>query len=108
MALILLAGALGGVVRGLVGYTKYQLSYKNVSFHTTYFLIMVILSSLVGFAVTWAVNDAGISVYGITKLSPALAFIVGYAGGDFLENIYKILIQQPLIPGLKQLSPKKS
>jgi len=31
---------------------------------------------------------------GVSVFSPALSFIVGYAGGDFLENIYKILTKK--------------
>jgi len=32
---------------------------------------------------------------GVETLSPAIAVIVGYAGGDFIENIFKIIIKQP-------------
>jgi len=26
--------------------------------------------------------------------NPALGFVIGYAGGDFIENIYKIIIKK--------------
>ena len=106
MAILLLAGALGGVVRGLVGYTKYQFSYKNVPFNLIYFLIIVGLSAVVGVTVTWAIDNSGLIIGGITSLNPALAFIIGYAGGDFIENVYKILAQKPFLGPLADLLPK--
>jgi len=32
--------------------------------------------------------------YGLRLFTPALAFILGHAGGDFIENIYKIIIKK--------------
>lgn len=106
MGFLLIYGALGGIVRGLVGYMKYQFSYKNVPFNWRYFLIVVGLSAGVGMSVTWAINGSGITVYGISELNPALAFIIGYAGGDFLENVYKILAGKPFLGPLEKLLPK--
>ncbi len=103
MSAILLYGALGGVVRGFVGYTKYQFSYKNVPFNLLYFFLIVVLSAVVGSAITWAIDNSGVVLYGIADLNPALAFIVGYAGGDFLENVYKILAQKPFLGPLSKI-----
>lgn len=88
---LLLAGAAGGFVRGVVGFLKYQFTYKNVKFEPTYILMIMALSSFVGLTVTWAVAFSGASFLDGMKINPAISFIVGYAGGDFLENIYKIL-----------------
>jgi hypothetical protein len=39
---------------------------------------------------------------GIKNFSPAIALIVGYAGGDFLENIFKVLMKRPILFGQKE------
>lgn len=91
---ILIAGFGGGALRGLVGFIKHQFSYKNVEFRLYYFLAMMFLSGVVGLLIAIAVEETGISFLGLDYLSPALAFIIGYAGGDFLENIYKIIVKK--------------
>ena len=89
---ILIAGFLGGVVRGLIGFIKHQFSYKNVPFQLSYFLAMSFLSGIIGLMVVAAVKEVGFTLNGF--FTPALGFIVGYAGGDFVENIYKIIIKK--------------
>lgn len=84
--LILITAFGGGAVRGMVGYIKYQFSYKQVGFNLPYFLAMVFISGMVGVMVAGAFN-----------LNAILAFIIGYAGGDFLENVYKIIAKRPSI-----------
>lgn len=93
---ILIAGFGGGVLRGLVGYIKHQFSYKNVKFDLKYFIGMMFVSGVVGLMVAAAIRETGIKFLG-NELVPALAFIVGYAGGDFLENIYKIIVKKSSI-----------
>lgn len=89
---IVMAAFGGGVIRGLVGFIKHQFSYKNVGFNLAYFLGMMFLSGMVGLLCAVAVNEVGFTFLG--GFTPALGFIVGYAGGDFLENIYKIIIKK--------------
>lgn len=89
---ILIAGFGGGVVRGQVGFTEKQFSYKNVKFKLPYFLGMTFLSGAIGLAVAMSVQNIGFTLE--SSFSPALSFIVGYAGGDFVENIYKIIIKK--------------
>jgi hypothetical protein len=91
-SLIFIAGFGGGVVRGLVGFVKHQYSYKNVGFNLPYFLGMAFLSGVIGLLSTVAVKEVGLTLFG--SFTPALSFIVGYAGGDFIENIYKIIIKK--------------
>lgn len=91
---ILIAGFGGGAIRGLVGFVKHQFSYKNVGFNLPYFLSMMGISGAIGLMSAMAVQEAGITFLGLNYVSPALAFIIGYAGGDFLENIYKIIIKK--------------
>ncbi len=89
--ILILAGAGGGILRGIVGYLKYQLSYKNVGFRWGYFGIVTLLSAVVGAMAAWAVAASGLRPILVRELNPAIAFIVGYAGGDIIENIYKII-----------------
>lgn len=92
MFYIVVAAFGGGVLRGLVGFIKYQFSYKEAKFRPAYFLSMMLLSGLVGTVVTIAIKEIGFTL--LDSFTPALAFIIGYAGGDFIENIYKIIIKK--------------
>lgn len=89
---IFIAGFGGGALRGLVGFLKHQFSYKNVSFNLLYFLALTFISGITGLLAATAMREVGFTLEGL--FAPALSFIVGYAGGDFLENIYKILIKK--------------
>ena len=89
---IIIAAFGGGLVRGLIGFIKHQFSYKNVPFRPGYFLSMMMISGIIGAGCVWAVEGIGFNIEGV--FSPALAFIIGYAGGDFIENIYKIIIKK--------------
>lgn len=99
---ILIAGFGGGVLRGIVGFIKHQFSYKNVKFNLPYFIAMMFLSGIVGLLTAIAVKGTGITFLGLDYLTPALAFIIGYAGGDFLENLYKIIIKKPSLYSLPE------
>lgn len=94
---IFLAGLTGGVIRGLTGYMKYSLSYKDIKFNTLYFIFLIVVSGLIGVIVGYAFNNNFV-----------VALVAGYAGGDFLENMYKTVIKQPFILGdITKLSKKK-
>ena len=97
-----LAGFLGGVIRGVVGILKYVFSYKEVQMRWGYFAGTSVVSGLIGLTAAWIVKELGIAFVGIGTLSPAIALIVGYAGGDFLENIFKIITKEPVL-----FNPKK-
>jgi len=90
---IILAGFGGGVIRGVVGFIKHQFSYKEVEFKPSYFLSMMVLSGIVGLLAAVSIRELGFTFLG--SFSPALSFIIGYAGGDFIENIYKIIVKKP-------------
>jgi len=92
--LILIAGFGGGVIRGLVGFTKHQYKFKNVGFNLPYFIGMMFISGVVGLLTAIAFNESGISIKGIGVINPGIAFIIGYAGGDFIENVYKIITKK--------------
>lgn len=105
MLSLLLAGAWGGVTRGLVGFIKYQSAKKQTKFETNYFLTMIILSSLVGVGISWVVAEVDGKILGLKEITPAIAFIVGYAGGDLLENLYKILLKKTTLYPPESASP---
>ena len=92
MFAIIVAAFGGGILRGLVGFIKYQFSYKEVKFRPYYFLAMIFLSGIVGTVATLVIKEIGFTL--LESFTPALAFIIGYAGGDFIENIYKIIIKK--------------
>ena len=80
LTLPILFGALGGFVRALVGIAKYfEKNKKDQKFRLGYVLYTIFIAALVG-------GIAGIFANGDWKL----ALIVGYAGTDFLEGLYKI------------------
>ena len=81
-------------MRGLLGFIKHQYSYKNVGFNLPYFLVISFLSGTVGILVAASVSNAGFNIEGVSYVSPSLAFIIGYAGGDFLESLYKIILKK--------------
>ena len=82
----------GGFFRGLVGFIKHQFSYKNVPFRPKYFLGMMFCSGIIGLVSATAIKELGLTLF--SQFTPALAFVIGYAGGDFIENIYKIIIKK--------------
>lgn len=94
---ILIAGFGGGVIRGLVGFIKHQYAYKNVGFRLPYFLTMMFLSGIIGLLTAIVTKELGVTFLGTDYITPAIAFVVGYAGGDFIENLYKIILKKPSI-----------
>ena len=98
---ILIAGFIGGAIRGLVGFVKHQYSYKNVPFRVPYFITMMFISGIIGLSSALVVKELGLTFLNFESFTPAIAFVIGYAGGDFLENIYKIIIKKPSIYKLR-------
>lgn len=102
MQIFFLFGFLGGVIRGVVGIIKYTLSYKDVKLQWSYFGGVAVVSGLIGLASAWVVQELGISFMGVEKLSPAIALIIGYTGGDLLENLFKIITKEPILFNFKK------
>ena len=94
MEIIFAAGFTGGIIRGLVGYMKHKYSYKEVPFSLPSFLSTVFIAGGIGVVTAITVGELGVSFLGL-PLTPAMALIIGYAGGDFLENIWKIITKNP-------------
>lgn len=89
---ILLAGFAGGAVRGLSGWVRSWPA--NGQFNYWYFTATVGVAGLVGLAAAYAADGANIPIFG-GRVSPEVALIIGYAGGDFLENIFRIFFKKP-------------
>lgn len=79
-------------MRGLVGFLKHYFSYKNVRFELWRFLGTSFLSGIIGMMTAAAVREIGLEYQ--SSFTTALSFVVGYAGGDFLENVYKIIAKK--------------
>jgi hypothetical protein len=58
-----------------------------------YFLATVFISGAIGFLTTISVQEVSLQ-FEFDAFNPALAIVSGYAGGDILENVYKILFQR--------------
>ena len=97
MFIFFLAGFMGGAIRGIVGILKYAFSYKDVKIKWLYFGSLTFISGLIGMTAAWIIQDLGLAFEEVKGLSPAIALIVGYAGGDFLENIFKVLMKKPIL-----------
>ncbi len=91
----LIAGFLGGVLRGGMGLVKYMTSYKDVEVRPYYFLGSMLLSGLIGYVAAWIAKDAGHIFLGIESVPISFAIIAGYAGGDMIENLFKIGMKEP-------------
>ncbi len=89
------AGLLGGLLRGGVGVSKYITSYKDVEIRPYYFAGTVLFSGIVGYVSVWIAADLAEVFLEVERLPIAFALIVGYAGGDFIENAFKIVAKQP-------------
>jgi hypothetical protein len=82
---IFLAGFLGGIIRGLVGITKYLTATpsKKRRLRADYFVISLLTSGGLGLLV-------GVFVYDDVRF----ALLAGYAGTDFVENLFKIKMKK--------------
>lgn len=81
---LILFGVLGGLIRALVGIAKYYERNKSENQIRFWYLFFSLLAAgLVG-------GMAGI----LTDADWRLALLMGYAGTDFLEGLYKIKMKQ--------------
>ncbi len=91
----LFAGFFGGVLRGAVGIFKYMTSYKDVEIRPYYFLGMALLTGVVGYVSAHIAQDAAQIFLEVEVLPVSFAIVAGYAGGDFIENLFKIGMKEP-------------
>jgi len=84
----IIAGFVGGIARGLSGFLKNRQSKPGAKFNYSYFFTSVFFSGILG-------GIAG----ALAESSWKTAFLSGYAGIDFLENLYKSSPLQQLSKG---------
>ena len=99
-------GFIGGIIRGSMGIIKHKQSYSNVKIDQKYLITTLAISGAIGFASAWALKDLGVMFAGAETLPLSLALIVGYAGGDFLENIFKIITKNEDIFKIGKITEK--
>ncbi len=108
----LFAGFFGGLLRGGVGLVKYMTSYKDVKIRPYYFAGSVLLTGIVGYVSALIAQDAASIFLEIDVLPVSFAIVAGYAGGDFIENLFKIGMKDPnffeLGRKIKNILPKKT
>ncbi|MBU0530631.1 MAG: hypothetical protein ABIH52_03695 [Candidatus Aenigmatarchaeota archaeon] len=82
---IFIAGFLGGVIRGLVGISKDLRASpsKKKTIRKDYFIVTLLASGGLGLLVGVFIAD-----------DIRFALLAGYAGTDFLENLYKIKMKK--------------
>lgn len=83
LVFVFLAGFLGGVIRALVGITKkVRSSSKKKKIRKDYIILNVLSGGGTGLLVGLFINDV------------KFALLAGYAGSDFLENLFKIKMEK--------------
>jgi hypothetical protein len=86
VATMVLVGAAGGAVRSLVGILKHlEGNRRGESFRVWYLLFSILISAVIG-AFAGALSPGNWKIAGLA----------GYAGTDFIENLYKIKKAQGL------------
>ncbi len=75
-----LFGLLGGLLRAIVGFLKHYRISNKTKFKTTYFILTLIFSALIGMIISTALSA-----------NYLVNLIAGYAGIDILENFMKII-----------------
>ena len=82
---IFIAGFLGGMIRGLMGITKYLTSAptKKKKIRTGYILLSLLSAGGMGLL-------AGVFIADDIKF----ALLAGYAGADFIESLFKIRMKK--------------
>lgn len=78
MQIYIIAGFVGGIARGLSSFLKKRNRGGKVRFDYPYFFSTVFFSGILG-GIAGALVESGWKT----------AFLAGYAGTDFLENMYK-------------------
>ncbi len=107
----LIAGFIGGLLRGGMGLFKYTTSYKDIEIRPLYFGGMVLLTGIIGWVSSWIVKDALDIFLEVKEVPLSFAIVSGYAGGDFIENVFKIAMKEPQLfelgKKIKQIAGQK-
>ncbi len=90
LALVIIAGLLGGLVRGLVGVLKAMKMGRKISLK--YLGTTLVASALLGMI-------AGLFVENDVKF----AILAGYVGTDFIESLYKVRFRERYKPSNRKV-----
>ena len=91
--LIILAGACGGILRGIMGIAKSVVSKSDFKMDWSWFLISIGVSAIIGtIAASFFGNDL------------RLALLAGYTGADFIEGLMKIKLKNEFEEKINKLT----
>lgn len=79
IVLVIIAGAGGGALRGILGVAKTLVASKKVEIDWSWFLISVLISAIIGTLTASFFTD-----------DLRLSLLAGYAGADFIEGLMKM------------------
>lgn len=83
MTTIILAGAVGGILRGILGIAKDLVTKKEVTINWVWFGVTVLIAAILGMVTaSFFVDDWRV------------AFLGGYSGSDLIDGIFKLKIGQ--------------
>jgi len=82
LVLVIIAGACGGALRGVLGITKAVVLKKDLKINWFWFFISIGVSAVVGVIAASFFGD-----------DLRLALLAGYAGADFIEGLMKIKLK---------------
>lgn len=80
---IVLAGAMGGILRGLLGIAKDLALKKEVTINWGWMAVSVLISAILGAAVATFFDGEGV-----------MALLGGYSGADFIDGLMKIKLKR--------------
>jgi hypothetical protein len=79
MGMILLAGAIGGILRGVLGIAKDLITKKELTINWVWFGVTVAIAAILGMIMaSFFINDWRVAVLG------------GYSGSDVVDGIMKL------------------
>lgn len=96
MALVVLGGLIGGVLRGLMGIAKNLITKKKEQINYQYFFISLAVSGAVGLIAAL-----------MLPVDFKFAILAGYAGSDFLETLYKMKLKNKFEKELEKKAKKE-
>jgi hypothetical protein len=79
MWIILLAGAVGGILRGILGIAKDLITKKELTINWVWFGVTVLIAAILGMVVASFFSE-----------DPRIAILGGYSGSDLVDGIMKL------------------
>ncbi|MFA4827421.1 MAG: hypothetical protein WC596_04205 [Candidatus Shapirobacteria bacterium] len=83
MWIILLAGAVGGILRGVLGIAKDLITKKELTINWVWFGVTVLIAAILGMVVASFFAE-----------DPRIAILGGYSGSDLVDGIMKLKLNE--------------